>query len=148
MRTSLRSVLAPTGLKPQWDTRNQDSFLSRFHLSISSLLVQRYSIISRNEEVRTNYGADDVIPIWLYGKRPFAPLSSQRISNRVKRILRSIGIYAKTGSIRSAAASKLLNKGLNPHTVMKLGAWKSQEVFMKHYDRSIACIEASEMLFE
>ena len=61
-------------------------------------------------------------------------LGSQRIANIMKTTLMKAGINETTArSFRKTGASTAINKGAEPDLVMKLGRWKSVDVFYKHY---------------
>ena len=70
-------------------------------------------------------------PVFLYlnGKHP-EPLGKQRIAKIMTRTLQAAGIDDTTArSFRKSGASAAINKGTDPDLVMKLGRWKSVDIF-------------------
>jgi len=74
-------------------------------------------------------------PVFLYlDSKKAEPLGSQRISKIMTLTLQAAGIDDTTAkSFRKTGASVAINKGADPDLVMKLGRWKTVEVFYKHY---------------
>ena len=70
-------------------------------------------------------------------KGTYGPVGSQYISKICVGVLRSAGIpdHFKSHSLRLAAATKLLNSGVEVEDVMKIGGWTSRQVFDKFYNR-------------
>ena len=63
-----------------------------------------------------------------------AALSAERVAKIMTMTLVAAGIEETTArSFRKTGASTAINKGVDPDLVMKLGRWKSPEVFFKHY---------------
>lgn len=110
----------------------------------SALLAYR----DESESVRPpSRKKDGFAGIWLSQKRPYNPISAERISNRIQRILSLAGIPFQTRTIRSNAASRLLNNGVPVEMVARIGGWASTETILKYYDRSSACVSAIGPLF-
>jgi len=73
-------------------------------------------------------------PVFLYLNKLAEPLGSQRIAKVMSLTLKEAGIDNTTAkSFRKTGASTAINKGADPDLVMKLGRWKSVDVFYKHY---------------
>ena len=74
-------------------------------------------------------------PIFLYlNNKQAEPLGSQRIAKVMTLTLQEAGIDDTTArSFRKTGASTAINKGADPDLVMKLGRWRSVDVFFKHY---------------
>jgi integrase len=67
------------------------------------------------------------------------PISSATISKIALKAMTAAGIDVavyKAHSLRMAAASALLDAGMKIEEVMKLGSWKSPQVFLKFYHRA------------
>ena len=63
-----------------------------------------------------------------------AALSAERVAKIMTMTLVAAGIEETTArSFRKTGASTAINKGVDPDLAMKLGRWKSPEVFFKHY---------------
>ena len=61
-------------------------------------------------------------------------LGDQRISKLLTQCLIDAGIEDATArSFRKTGASAAINSGMEPDMVMKLGRWKSANVFFNHY---------------
>ena len=90
------------------------------------------SYINRTQDARTHIATKPVF-IYLNSKTP-ASLGSQRIAKIMTQTLRDAGIDDTTArSFRKSGASAAINKGTDPDLVMKLGRWKSVDVFYRHY---------------
>jgi len=61
------------------------------------------------------------------------PIGDQRISNILKETLKLADIDAMARSFRKTGATAAINDGVHPDLVMKLGRWRSPDVFFKHY---------------
>jgi len=74
-------------------------------------------------------------PIFLYlNNKQAEPLGNQRIAKVMTLTLQEAGIDDTTArSFRKTGASTAINKGADPDLVMKLGRWRSVDVFFKHY---------------
>jgi integrase len=76
---------------------------------------------------------DQPVFVYLDRKKPGA-LGNQRIAKILGNALKEAGIDDTTAkSFRKTGASKLINAGVHSDMVMKLGRWKSPDVFYKHY---------------
>jgi len=63
-----------------------------------------------------------------------AALTNQRVAKVMTETLLAAGIEETTArSFRKTGASTAINKGVDADLVMKLGRWKSPDVFFKHY---------------
>jgi len=93
---------------------------------------------ARTYGVRRRYGDQD--HLFLSYLAPFKPVSSQRISKWIVDVLERCGVDVskfKAHSIRSAAATSMLQSGHSVDEVMRRAHWKSRSVFRKFYDRSL-----------
>jgi integrase len=74
-------------------------------------------------------------PVFIYLEGNTAnKLSDQRVATVLKNTLRAAGIDEATArSFRKTGASSAINKGVDPDLVMKLGRWRSVDVFYRHY---------------
>ena len=71
---------------------------------------------------------------------PFKPVSSQRFSKWIVDVLERCGVDVSkfnAHSIRSAAATSMLQSGHSVDEVMRRAHWKSRSVFRKFYGRSL-----------
>jgi len=90
------------------------------------------SYINRTQEIRVKISNQPLF-IYLNAKTP-ATLGRQRIAKIMTQTLQNAGIDDTTArSFRKSGASTAINKGADPDLVMKLGRWKSVDVFYKHY---------------
>ena len=90
------------------------------------------SYITRTQDTRAHI-TDKPVFIYLNSKTP-AALGTQRIAKIMTQTLKDAGIDETTArSFRKTGASAAINRGTDPDLVMKLGRWKSVDVFYKHY---------------
>jgi hypothetical protein len=64
------------------------------------------------------------------------PISSQRISNILKMVIKEAGMDSSVitaRSFRSGGATSGIKNGVMPDQLMKIGRWKSTDVFYNHY---------------
>jgi integrase len=75
-------------------------------------------------------------------------LKSQTVGNRCKTIMAAakVPLLYKPHSIRHASASAMIDKGISVNQVMRLGRWKSVQVFMTFYNRSKLVINGAQVL--
>lgn len=66
------------------------------------------------------------------------PLSSDRISSRVKQVLRSIGVAFNPRDLRAQAASHYAHAGVPMPSIIQLGTWRQDSTFFRHYLRHSA----------
>ena len=86
------------------------------------------------DKTKTTRESMEQKPVFVYLNNRPERLGSQRIANIMKTTLMKAGIDDTTArSFRKTGASTAINKGADPDLVMKLGRWKSIDVFYKHY---------------
>ena len=103
--------------------------------------------IARTAKFRKN---DDKEVLFITTKKPYTPLSAQRISKITLGLMRSSGIDTnifKAHSLRSASSSLAINNGIPIEEVMRQGRWKSRRVFEEFYNRSSRPLNFSEAIF-
>jgi len=90
------------------------------------------SYFSRTAETRNSIGKQ---PIWFsLVKGDLKGLSADRVAKLLKTTLENAQIDEVTArSFRTTGASAAIKAGADPDLIMKLGRWKSSEVFFKHY---------------
>ena len=91
-----------------------------------------HNYITRTEQNRQRLSEKSIF-LYLNDKQA-EPLGSQRIAKIMTLTLQAAGIDDTTArSFRKSGASAAINKGTDPDLIMKLGRWKSVDVFYKHY---------------
>ena len=88
--------------------------------------------IERTQKFRSK----DCDALFLTLRAPFHAISADTVANIMedaikKAGLQGLGFTAK--SFRPTGATNAVNIGILPETVMKIGRWKTQEVFLNHY---------------
>ena len=75
-------------------------------------------------------------PLFLSLTSPFKAISSARIAFILDEVSALAGLAEKgfsAKSFRPTGATKAVNSGVLPETVMQIGRWKTKEVFLNHY---------------
>jgi site-specific recombinase XerD len=65
------------------------------------------------------------------------PAAKQTLKRWVRSLLKSAGIFASAGSIRSASSSAAYLTGVSVDTIMRSAGWKREETWRRHYLRLI-----------
>ena len=90
------------------------------------------SYIARTTARRSTLSEPSIF-IYLDGNKA-NKLSDQRVASILKAGLQAAGIDEATArSFRKTGASAAINKGVDPDLIMKLGRWRSVDVFYRHY---------------
>ena len=78
----------------------------------------------------------DTKPLLLTLNPPYKAISSKTVSNILDEVISLAGLTGKgfkAKSFRPTGATLAVSKGVVPETVMEVGRWKTNEVFMNHY---------------
>ena len=92
---------------------------------------------ARTFGLRRRYGDKD--HLFVSYTEPFHPVGPQRLAKWLLYVLQVCGVDTtvyRAHSIRSAAATHLLNSGFSVDQVMRRANWRSRSVFSHYYDRS------------
>lgn len=78
--------------------------------------------------------------LFLATQKPFLPVTSNTISNWIKKSLASAGVDTSiftSHSTRSASSSKLHQKGIPVEFILQNAGWSNEKTFAKHYKKEI-----------
>jgi integrase len=86
--------------------------------------------------------------LFVQSKDKESPLQSQTVGNRCKTIMAraKVPLLYKPHSIRHASASAMIDRGVSVNQIMRLGRWKSVQVFMTFYNRSKLVVNGAQVL--
>jgi len=94
------------------------------------------SYINKTADQRTQVtGA----PVFLSLNRPYKQLSGQGIAQVLNKAIEMAGLKGQgfsAKSFRPTGATHAVDNGYDPDMIMKVGKWKTREVFMEHYVHS------------
>lgn len=112
-----------------WSTIQKISFSSPKSIC-AAYAIEEY--LRRTEEFRDNVEGDNNLFLSLDGLHS---LSSQSIAKLCKSMMDNARIPSRftAGSIRHAAACAAIDAGVPVDEVLKIGRWRSREVFEKYY---------------
>lgn len=88
--------------------------------------------IEKTEPVRPT----DTLPLFIALKSPYKAVGSDTIGTILEDAIHRAGLAGQgftAKSFRPTGATNAVNLGILPETVMKIGRWKTSEVFMNHY---------------
>ncbi len=88
--------------------------------------------IDRTSDVRPK----DSLPVFISLKAPYKAVGSDTIGNILEDAIDRAGISNQgfsAKSFRPTGATNAVALGILPETVMKIGRWKTSEVFLNHY---------------
>ncbi len=76
-------------------------------------------------------------------------LSAERLRSDVQNVMKDCGVNTdeyKSNSLRGAAASYLCSRHVDMHLVMGRAGWRTVGIFMRHYCRSFASVNWTQMM--
>ena len=88
--------------------------------------------ISRSEHCRTDHQR----PLFVSLNAPYKAISADTVGNILENSIKEAGLSDKgftAKSFRPTAATQAISVGTLPETAMKVGRWKTKEVFLNHY---------------
>lgn len=73
-------------------------------------------------------------PVFLTLHRPYRAISASTVSNILLKSLQLAGLHGYAAKdFRPTGATAAVEAGFDEHSIMKVGRWKSSEVFREHY---------------
>jgi len=92
--------------------------------------------VQRSQQYRVDIPGS---PVFITLNKPYHQLSSQGVAQVLNKSIKLAGLDHQGFSARSfrpTGATVAIDNSHNPDTVMKIGRWKSREIFMTHYVHS------------
>lgn len=105
--------------------------------SCGARALKAYMEATADARVDSALSSVGVRPVFLHLSKPEA-LSAERISKVAKGVLTEIGVPFRTYSTRSNAATRAIERGVDPVVVQKAGRWRSSETMNKFYVRGLS----------
>ena len=100
---------------------------------------------------RTKYFREGDCPLFLTLKQPFHGISAKSVARILDQAIELVGLKSEgytAKHFRPSAATKAIQQGVDPDTVMRTGHWKSRATFENHYVHAFPVLSFTDQLLD
>ena len=100
---------------------------------------------------KTKYLRTGECPLFISLKKPYGKLSAKAIARILDKAIELVDLKKEGFSakhFRPSAATKAIQEGINPNSVMRTGRWRSRDTFENHYVHAFPILSFTDKLLD